>query len=228
MPVSAQSFRTAMRQLAAAVNVVTSGTMPHRNGLTATAVTSLTAEPAQLGLAVNKGASAFALIRSCKCFAVNVLARDQTPVAEAFSGVTGLKDESRFTIGKYRTLKTGAPILQGAAAAFDCSIVAEFDLGTHVFFVGLVEAVEASALNEPLLFIDGTWAGLVRASKVDIEEYRGAVESSLATLDAVLARPGSPEEQLRSFVNDYSRLVMSIGAAARVFASESNMPNLAS
>lgn len=161
MPVSLPDFRSGMRQLAAAVNVITCGCAPHRNGLTATAVMSLTAEPPQLGVAVNKNASAFEPLRSHGRFAVNVLSRHQIDVAAAFSNSTGLKGENRFTTGVWDTMTTGAPTLEHATVVFDCALAREIDLGTHILLVGLIEAVRVNS-NEPLLYMDGNWAGLVK------------------------------------------------------------------
>lgn len=161
MPVSLQDFRAGMRQLAAAVNVITCGSKPERHGLTATAVMSLTAEPPQLGVAVNKSASAFEHIRTNRHFAVNVLSKHQIDVAAAFSNSTGPKGETRFGTGEWATLMTGAPTLHHATVVFDCTLAREIDLGTHMLLIGSIEAVHVNA-NEPLLYMDGTWAGLVK------------------------------------------------------------------
>jgi flavin reductase (DIM6/NTAB) family NADH-FMN oxidoreductase RutF len=161
MPVSIQDFRAGMRQLAAAVNVITCGTKPDRHGLTATAVMSLTAEPPQIGVAVNKSASAFEHIRTNAHFAVNVLSKHQVDVATAFSNATGPKGDTRFATGEWSTISSGAPTLEHATVVFDCTLAREIDLGTHVLLVGSIEAVKVNA-NEPLLYMDGTWAGLVK------------------------------------------------------------------
>jgi flavin reductase (DIM6/NTAB) family NADH-FMN oxidoreductase RutF len=164
MPVSLQDFRLGMRQLAAAVNVITCGAAPHRHGLTATAVMSLTAEPPQLAVAVNKTASAFEHIRSNGRFGVNALSRHQMDVAAAFSNSTGPKGDARFATGIWDTMATGAPTLEGATVVFDCALAREIDLGTHVLLIGSIEGVRVNA-NEPLLYMDGCWGSLVKHEK---------------------------------------------------------------
>ncbi len=164
MAVDAQEFKRGMRQLASAVCVITTSVDGVRNGLTATAVMSLTADPPQIGVAVNKSASAFAMLSASGRFAVNVLSRAQHPVAEVFAGAGGLKGAARFDAGDaiWSTGVTGAPLLGDASVCLDCSTARQVDLGTHVLFVGLVEDVRACDERAPLLFLDGDWAGLIR------------------------------------------------------------------
>lgn len=217
MAISLDEFRCGMRQLAAAVNVIAAGASPQRNGLTATAVVSLTAEPPQVGISVNRTASAFELIRSNGHFAVNVLAKEQIEVAASFAGAAGLKGEDKFAVGSWGTLATGAPVLAGAAASFDCRIVQEIDLGTHVFFVGLVEAVEVAAASQPLLYMDGSWANLVRPSSLDLDRYREAMRQSMSSIDDAVRIGGTPTEQLREFAERFALVNMSQTEITRQF-----------
>ncbi len=162
MPVPADQFKDGMRRLAAAVNIVTTASGSERLGMTVTAVMSLTADPPQLGIAINRSARSFALIGSSGCFAVNVLASDQSEVGAAFAGQGGVAGEARFAFGTWTAGATGAPLLQGAIATFDCRVVQAVDLGTHTLFVGLVEAVRVEADGTPLIYVEGAWRSLDR------------------------------------------------------------------
>lgn len=153
-------FRSAMRQLAAAVSIVAAGRPGQRNGLTATAVMSLTAEPPRLVVAVNKDASAYHLLVGEAGFCVNVLAHSQLPVGMRFSGL--IKGEERFQQGDWETLATGAPALRGALANFDCRLARVVDCGTHVLLIGDVMVARCCAGEEPLVYVDGQWASLPR------------------------------------------------------------------
>ena len=57
------------------------------------------------------------------------------------------------------TEKTGAPLIPGAMAALDCSVVAEHDAGDHVIYVGRVEAARLSD-GEPLIHYARGYRGL--------------------------------------------------------------------
>src|SRR5262245_52133919 len=110
MSAQQHQFREGMRQLAAAVTVITAERHGVRNGLTATAVMSVSAEPPRLAIAVNQSASALKLLLEAGAFAVNVLSYDQEGVANRFASVA-VKGDARFEGATWHTLETGAPVL---------------------------------------------------------------------------------------------------------------------
>lgn len=162
MPVTVDEFRSGMRGLAASVNVITTAAAGQRGGLTATAVMSLTAEPPQLGVTVNKSNSSLKLIEQAQTFAVNVLTYDQIDIGNVFAGATGVRGEERFKAGTWTTMVTGAPILERAKVNFDCRITTRVELSTHILFVGMIEAVRVHSASEALLYVDGSYGEFVR------------------------------------------------------------------
>src|SRR5690349_10286801 len=105
-------FRLAMRQLASAVTIVTSGSGPCRRGLTATAVCSLSADPPSLLVCINKQTECHEIIRQNGHFCVNALGADDEGLAGRFAGRDGSHGLSRFSAGSWTELVTGAPVLQ--------------------------------------------------------------------------------------------------------------------
>ena len=206
MPVSADDFKRGMRRLAAAVSVVTTAAEDRRGGMTATAVTSLTADPPQIGIVINRNASSFPLIERSQRFAVNVLAKDQVEIGDVFSGFGGINGEARFAHGNWTTAATGAPILTDATASFDCHCRQQVDLGSHVLFIGLIEEIRTAEHNRPLLYLDGGWASLVRASEGELEAYRDAMQQTVGIIDRATDGGEDPAEQLRTFVQDFARI----------------------
>lgn len=160
MPVSPELFVAGMRLHAAGVTVVTTAHRGRRAGLTATSVCSVSAEPPQLLVCVNREADANAPIRAGRRFCVNVLAADQHRLADRFAGRFGDVSEARFEEGGWIRLATGAPALEGCRASFDCRVVAVLEAGTHTIFVGLVEAVVTRPELAPLVYHEGEY-GLV-------------------------------------------------------------------
>src|SRR3954454_6489279 len=71
--ISSPDFRSAMRELAGGISVVTAGSPTERTGLTASSVTALSAEPPALLVCVNRSSSTFPVIERRGAFAVNVL-----------------------------------------------------------------------------------------------------------------------------------------------------------
>lgn len=156
--VSEERFKAAMRNLASGVTLVTSASDGERGGMTATAVCSLTAAPAQLLVCVNRGASTHRMIAENRRFCVNVLAEGQHGMASAFASRATWQD--RFAVGEWTTLATGAPVLVDALASFDCELVEAIESGTHSIFLGRVVDVCEAAQVSPLLFYQSQFAGI--------------------------------------------------------------------
>jgi len=153
--VQAEEFKEGMRSLIAGVTIITTGTGANRRGLTATSVTSLTLEPPTLIACVNRASSAHSVIHECGFFAVNLLAVDQVELAKRFA--TPATAEERFRAGTWETLKTGAPILAGSAASFDCEMHAAHAVSTHTIFIGRVVAIHTSPDASPLAYSSAQW-----------------------------------------------------------------------
>ena len=73
MSIDAAAFKKGMRHLAASVTLITTRHRDLRGGLTATAVCSVSAEPPQILVCVNKTASAHDPIGEAGFFCVNIL-----------------------------------------------------------------------------------------------------------------------------------------------------------
>jgi len=157
--ISEDDFKTGMRQLAASVNVVTVSNDGIQDGLTATAACSVSAEPPQLLICINRSARAHDLILNEGAFGLNVLARDQEDIAKRFAGMDGAPREERFGLGNWKTVSTGAPILEGALVGFDCQVAECVEAGTHTIFIGRIVGIRHGD-GAPLIYGDGRFAGL--------------------------------------------------------------------
>jgi len=147
----AAAFRRAMRHYPTGVTVVTSIHEGERRGMTATAFASVSAEPPLVLVCVNREARSYLYITSAGFFCVNLLAHDQQALALRFSG--GMRDE-QFAGLAHRTGATGAPILDGALAYFDCRVESETHAGSHSVFIGRVVDCDGRA-GSPLGYFDG-------------------------------------------------------------------------
>jgi len=152
-----EKFRSAMRQVAGAVSVVTTrGVDGEPRGVTATAVCSLTVEPPSVIACINRETWVGQLAPQSGNFCVNVLARGQQPVAETFAGRTGLAAADRFQVGAWSDHETGAPVLEDAIASFDCDLDQAVEFATHVILIGRVrKTVGGRSDAEPLIYVDG-------------------------------------------------------------------------
>lgn len=151
-------FKTAMRQVVSSVAVITARSGKLRNGLTATAVCSVAADPPTMLVCINRSASAETIIAETGAFAINFLTEDQHRIARLFS-TSKLSPEERFAEGKWLSMATGSPVLEGAVASFDCRVDDRVVSGTHHIYFGRV--VAASSLDqEALLYRDGSFRRL--------------------------------------------------------------------
>ena len=96
MSIDAAAFKKGMRHLAASVTLITTRHRDLRGGLTATAVCSVSAEPPQILVCVNKTASAHDPIGEAGFFCVNILAPGHRKIAERFAGMDGVEGDERF------------------------------------------------------------------------------------------------------------------------------------
>ncbi|WP_246161769.1 flavin reductase family protein [Segnochrobactrum spirostomi] len=159
-PVEADLFRAAMRELAAGVTIIATGSGDGRRGLTATAVCSVSADPPTLLVCVNRSTEGHAAIAEAGIFSVNVTAAHHRPLADRFAGRHGVRGAERFEAGAWTVLETGAPILTDAVAAFDCVVARTVDWTTHTIYLGAVVAARVAPERAALLYRSGAFADL--------------------------------------------------------------------
>jgi cob(II)yrinic acid a,c-diamide reductase len=155
--VAPAAYKTAMRKLVAGVSLITVSGRGGRNGLTATAVCSVAADPPTLLCCVNRSASAFSDLRAAGVFAVNLLQRHHRGLAYRFAAEPS--GESRFDTGQWVAGTTGAPVLADALASFECEVSEIVPASTHGIFIGRVVAVDHRTGNE-LLYSGGVYGTL--------------------------------------------------------------------
>ena len=157
--VSSETFRAGMRHLAGAVTVLAAsqddGSLV---GLAATAVCSLSAEPAALLACVNRATSLGRIIAPGMAFSVNVLAARHETLARAFGGMLGLEQEARYALAEWRRSETDAPMLADALVSFSCRVSQLIAHASHVIVIGEVERValaEGASIQPSLVYHHG-------------------------------------------------------------------------
>lgn len=153
----AQSFRLAMRRMAATVNVVTICKDGEAMGITATAVASVSMDPPSLLVCINQTAAVHPHVEDVTHFAVNVLHRDQEDIARMFADRTLLAE--RFVRG-WDMDCARPPRLRDAQASLLCRRIDHHRFGTHSIFIGVVEDVVSRPEVDPLLYANGRFCGL--------------------------------------------------------------------
>lgn len=154
--ITVDQFKRAMRALPAQVAVISSQSADLRIAMTATAVTSLSAEPPQILICTHKMARPTAVIREAGAFAVNLLTSAQMNVANQCA-LPALEPEQRFERGDWTVSETlGQPLLSGASVNLECELTSQAEHGTHYVFVGLIRGARY-ADGIPLLYHDASY-----------------------------------------------------------------------
>lgn len=165
MAVEVEMFKAAMRMLAGGVTIVTSSLVGRATGLTATAICSLSAMPPRLLACINLRGQSYQMISQSRHFCVNVLASEQRDLAMRFAGMHDIGDADRFDDGEWYTLATGAPVLTGALAVFDCNVAMALDTGSHAIIIGDIVAIRRADTGSPLLYADSRFESFISASR---------------------------------------------------------------
>lgn len=138
----AAEFRRGMRRLAGGVTIVAARLEDGSPcGLAATAVCSVTTDPAALLTCVNRSSSLGGVIAEGMPFTVNVLAAHHEELARAFGGMLGLDQAARFQSGDWREAHNGAPVLADALVSFACRVTKTVEVSSHLVVIGEVEHV---------------------------------------------------------------------------------------
>lgn len=158
--VSARDFRDAMRALVGNCSLITVGEGDRASGLVVTSAISLSAEPPLLLACVNRSSSSYPLLVEYGCFGWSSLGAAHQPVAERFSGFGGVKGAARYEGADWETAVTGARLLKGAPAAFDCRVEEMIDRATHTILIGRVVAVRTTPGAGALTYWNGRYLAL--------------------------------------------------------------------
>jgi flavin reductase len=147
-------FKAAMRRLAAGVALVTTTHEGRRYGMTATAVSSLTADPPALTISINRTASIYGPLMARGEFCVNLLRDSHLELCRSFSGASAT---DRFQHGVWRDHKRGLPYLVDSQAAIICRMGPSLTFATHTVFVGEVLSIVLDDEVAPLIYLDGDY-----------------------------------------------------------------------
>ena len=125
-------------------------------GFTANSFASVSLDPPLALVCVDLAANSLAALDEAGVFVVNVLHAGQQDLARRFTR----KDGDRFATTPFETWETGAPVLDGCMANFECETHSAFDAGDHRVFIGRIVKVRMDPDHEPLVFLRGGYCGV--------------------------------------------------------------------
>jgi len=147
--------------------IVTASAGGRDNAMTVAWHSSMSLKPPIYGVALAPKRFTYSLILESKEFGINFIPWEKASIAGLVGGTSGQETDKfdRFNIEKEKPVKTNAPILKDAYAAYECKLVDNRLYGDHVWVVGEIVAMhlleeaftEKGVLDlnmmEPLLYI---------------------------------------------------------------------------
>ncbi|WP_374388382.1 flavin reductase family protein [Brevundimonas sp.] len=153
----ARTLRDALGCFATGVTVVTTRDGAGSPiGLTANSFSAVSLDPPLILFCLAKSSSNLARFRAAEHFAINVLHIGQQPT----SGVFARSTEDRFQDVAWESWDTGAPILSGSLASFECATHEVVEAGDHLVFIGRVLRARFEPRRDPLLYFRGKYRRL--------------------------------------------------------------------
>jgi flavin reductase (DIM6/NTAB) family NADH-FMN oxidoreductase RutF len=134
--------------------VVSSVSESKLNGYISNTVFQVTAEPARFAIACSKNNLTAEMIQNSQVFVISALQKETRPEIIGTFGYRSGRETEKFSLFRYKTGKTGAPILlDDTLAWFECEVVQTIDTGTHLLFIGnVVDGDLLDAAGEPLTY----------------------------------------------------------------------------
>src|SRR3954453_24199778 len=153
------TFKQGMRALVGGVTVIaTQDSLGVYLGLTATSVTSLSADPPSILVCINRSSPIAEALATDVHFSANVLAENQVDVAQAFGGQRTVRGMGRFAYGSWFRSSHDVPLLAGARVSFECVAAESMDWATHRVGIGRVCDVHSThPAARPLVYHDGRY-----------------------------------------------------------------------
>jgi 3-hydroxy-9,10-secoandrosta-1,3,5(10)-triene-9,17-dione monooxygenase reductase component len=135
-------FREVMGRFATGVSVVTAFDGGRPAGITVNAFSSVSLEPALVMVALDRRRFITPMVRAAGRYAVNVLGADQQGLSDCFAHAPVSPGREAFCGARWKPGPTGLPLIDGAIATLECTIVETFSAGDHDLFIGRVDSLE--------------------------------------------------------------------------------------
>jgi len=123
--------------------IVTASARGRDDAMTAAWHSSISLRPPIYGVAVTSKRFTYQLMAESREFGINFIPLGKAALAAAIGGTSGQQIDKfeKFNIQKEKSLKTAAPILKDAYAAYECKLMDTKPYGDHLWIVGQIVAV---------------------------------------------------------------------------------------
>lgn len=153
-------LRTTFGTFATGITVVTvGGARPH--GMTANSFTTVSLDPALVLVCVGHDAIMHEALAENGRFGVSILASGQEEIARHFADNRRPLGSSQFDFVPWVSgPDSGAPLIDGAVAHYECELWRGYDGGDHTIFVGRLLSVRRCNEEDVLIYLRGRFRQL--------------------------------------------------------------------
>lgn len=156
MSIESAEFRRVLGHFASGVTVITTQHQNRLHGTTVSSFCSLSLDPPQILVCLDRQATIHDLIGASGIFGVNILAEHGETISRHFAR----RISDKFADVSYKLGQLGVPLLEDALATLECRVVTRHPGGDHSIFIGEVVSVSAHAHVHPLLFFRSKYSRL--------------------------------------------------------------------
>lgn len=122
---------------------------PKLNGYISNTVMQITADPCTIATSCSKNNFTCDMIKKSGLFSISVIDQEDVKKVIAPFGYRSGRDIEKFADFKYKIGKSGCPILlEDTIAWFECKVIQQIDVGTHIIFIG--DVIENNIENDQI------------------------------------------------------------------------------
>src|SRR5215212_4928386 len=153
MEIAPDTFRLVMGRFATGISVVTTLDGRRPAGITVNALSSVSLDPPLVMVALDRSRFITPMVRSFGRYAVNILGDGQQALSDCFAHAPVKPGRDEFCGAAWQPGPTGLPLIDGAIATLECTVVETFSAGDHDLFIGRVDSLaQADSAVSPLLY----------------------------------------------------------------------------
>ena len=168
--IDSDAFRRVMGHFVTGVTVVSAfdGTQPF--GITVNALSSVSLDPPLVMIALDRRRFLTPIVRAAGRYAVNILSEEQQAMSDCFAGAPVQPGRDAFCGASWHPGDAGLPLIDGAIATLECTVVETFSAGDHDLFIGRVDTLACETSHPmPLLYYRRRYLRIEHAASAEVE-----------------------------------------------------------
>jgi flavin reductase (DIM6/NTAB) family NADH-FMN oxidoreductase RutF len=168
--IGSETFRRVMGHFVTGVTVVSAFDGDQPFGITVNALSSVSLDPPLVMIALDRRRFLTPIVREAGRYAVNILSEDQQALSDCFAGAAVEPGRDAFCGAAWHPGETGLPLIDGAIATLECTVVETFSAGDHDLFIGRVDTLANEHHHPmPLLYYRRRYLRIERSASAEVE-----------------------------------------------------------